>query len=566
MGGKTAEILKNIDDLFIDYWKNRDIEKTMRIFEEDSVLIGLVDTYEGKKSIREHFEEERVKYPGEIKVGEYQFDVEHLVNEYYTVTGFSEATDPRRRELMKEFFMKFSAICRFDDNGCIVEKLHVSMPARDIKEYYDIHAEEILHKRDNYEVFMKNIPGGVLRCENSVLGKVLEYNDGFFQMIGYSRTEMKEKFDNCLLNILHPDDKENAFQTITQQLEEGDYTRLEFRIIHKDGTIKHIYEEGHLVKTNNEASRYLVLTDVTELRSVMRALDHSIQRHEIIMNISNDIIFEYDLDDNKIGFSNNWEKKFGYKPYSRNVVDTSIGPNRHLTGDIDRIMGIVKRMNREKVAIVDEELQMMRSDGSYVWCKVKATLQYNKEGKTRKAIGVIIDIDEEKKRQEELSEKAKRDSLTGLLNKGATDELISEYISAMENKHKAALFVIDIDNFKSVNDNFGHARGDELLSSIAYGFRKIFRRDDVVGRIGGDEFTVLMKDIPSIETVISKAQDTLNLVYEISHSGDLDISCSIGIAIAPDHGTNYATLFEEADHAMYKVKKKAKNAYRICEA
>lgn len=155
------------------------------------------------------------------------------------------------------------------------------------------------------------------------------------------------------------------------------------------------------------------------------------------------------------------------------------------------------------------------------------------------------------------------DLLTGLTNKMHTHHLISNYLKDNPNSN-CALFVIDVDNFKSVNDNNGHLFGDAVLTNISSTIKSTFRSSDIVGRIGGDEFMVLMKDYRQLSDVIDKA-NALKYAVRNTYVGDGDyiISVSIGISLSKEHGCDFTTLFEKADNAMYFSKNNGKDDYAI---
>ena len=114
----------------------------------------------------------------------------------------------------------------------------------------------------------------------------------------------------------------------------------------------------------------------------------------------------------------------------------------------------------------------------------------DKAGRVVRAVGAILDIDAEKKKAQNLMERAQRDMLTKLYNKGTSQDHIQTVLSGSASREKAALMIIDLDNFKHMNDTMGHLFGDALLSEVAHTIQKQFRSEDIVGRIGGDEFLV----------------------------------------------------------------------------
>lgn len=183
-------------------------------------------------------------------------------------------------------------------------------------------------------------------------------------------------------------------------------------------------------------------------------------------------------------------------------------------------------------------------------------------GRCISILGKITNIHERKKRSDLLYQQANTDPLTGLFNRNALNEHIYAVLadSALKN---AAVMIIDLDNFKSVNDNFGHLYGDGVLKEISREIRERVRETDTIGRIGGDEFVVFMENYGD-ESVLEKRADAfcraLRKYYE-EDDVECTISGSIGIACFPRDGKTYDELLGKADQALYYIKKEHKNDY-----
>lgn len=171
--------------------------------------------------------------------------------------------------------------------------------------------------------------------------------------------------------------------------------------------------------------------------------------------------------------------------------------------------------------------------------------------------------------REKLARMAERDCLTGLFNRASARRRIEEYLNRAT-AEQAALLVIDLDNFKDINDHCGHLIGDEALCGMGELLQRVFRSSDVVSRVGGDEFIVFMPSISSARDVMGKAEIILDSLAQKKSSGDLDenscTTCSIGIALFPQHGKDYEELFSVADAAMYQAKESGKNSYLMCHS
>ena len=173
---------------------------------------------------------------------------------------------------------------------------------------------------------------------------------------------------------------------------------------------------------------------------------------------------------------------------------------------------------------------------------------------------VIRDIDKKKQAEEHILRMAETDEMTGLLNRSATMKQIGTFLSGNGRSGTHALLVIDLDNFKNVNDTYGHQAGDQCLILMARTIQSCFRKTDIVGRIGGDEFFVLMKDIPSLENVIEKAHILLHEIRAAVSGQPWNISGSVGISLYHGHDSRTLDqLYEQADQALYRAKNQGRN-------
>ena len=173
--------------------------------------------------------------------------------------------------------------------------------------------------------------------------------------------------------------------------------------------------------------------------------------------------------------------------------------------------------------------------------------------------------DKEKLEEQKLVAAAKLDKMTMLLNRDTTMEYIRQ-IFEHDSSSKHALFMIDIDNFKSLNDTYGHQAGDEFLIAFAAELKKSFRESDIVGRIGGDEFFALMRNVPDTDTIENKAKDLLATIQRVCADYlDVRLSGSIGIAVYPESGKSIEALYLRADTALYQAKREGKDQYVFFE-
>jgi diguanylate cyclase (GGDEF)-like protein len=179
-------------------------------------------------------------------------------------------------------------------------------------------------------------------------------------------------------------------------------------------------------------------------------------------------------------------------------------------------------------------------------------------------IAFIVDITGRKKLEEEIRHMAQHDALTGLPNRRFFLELIRNgFGEAFRNRKKMGLVLLDLDRFKGINDTMGHEAGDELLRTVADRLTSVIRKSDVVARIGGDEFSILLdgivgkKDITEIvRKILVALRDTC-----IIAGREIHITTSMGISIYPDDSDDIKTLFRFADIALYRAKDRGRNTF-----
>lgn len=288
-------------------------------------------------------------------------------------------------------------------------------------------------------------------------------------------------------------------------------------------------------------------------RSQRDALE--LRKHYQLYALSNERFFEYDIRSDTLTLAGEEPDTDGRASVNHWRRDTPSLPSEgreRLGGFMDLIRDLEDGVN---------DLQYPGDDGVPIWLRLTTQRIYDEFGEPVYVVGKLTDIETEKRNQEALLDQARRDGLTGLYNPAASRALITEALSCKEGP-KGALFILDIDHFKQVNDVCGHYTGDEVLQRLSAILQALFRREDVVGRLGGDEFLVYMDHAPDRETVERRCQTLMDKVHGMSATGLETVTVSVGAAMAgPD--TDFDVLYKLADMALYQAKKSGRDGYYI---
>ena len=283
-------------------------------------------------------------------------------------------------------------------------------------------------------------------------------------------------------------------------------------------------------------------------------------RYDILSEFSDTVLFEYDCLDKTLVFTPNITTLFGLKeigqirPFENDTDFAMVHPD-----DVEKVKNLLSTIGDKKDEIDDFVIRFKDKNGNYRWVRWMGRLVRGRLGTPQVFLGKISDVQDEMTKEQDLLEKASIDGLTGALNRKSAEAKIGEL---MQNKNcKGYLFMIDIDDFKTVNDTMGHAFGDEVLRNLAVRLQSMFRATDIVGRTGGDEFMVFLKDIRDI-TMIEREGKKIEQFFhqfEVGEYVKYSVTASVGAAVFPGDGKSFEELYKAADNALYVSKRHGKN-------
>ncbi|MCD8360188.1 MAG: sensor domain-containing diguanylate cyclase [Acidaminococcaceae bacterium] len=294
---------------------------------------------------------------------------------------------------------------------------------------------------------------------------------------------------------------------------------------------------------------------------VARLLEIEREKQKALFAMSGDIIFDYDVEKDLIIFSDEYKKVFGGECVVTNARAAMGSSMVILPEDLQELRDLTHALTEENSGYV-KDVRLIDKFGEEKWYRLHVNSIWDKEhyGVMLSIVGRMISIDKMKREIGLWKRQAESDALTKLGNRAYGERLLQQLLCEPQ-KEKAAVMFLDVDNFKMVNDRHGHLFGDEVLCRIANEICRQFRSNDIVCRIGGDEFLIIMQNVRDSDLALLKADDLRAGIERLGREADIQVplSVSVGVSFYPVDGTDEKTLLYKADKALYEAKKRGKN-------
>jgi diguanylate cyclase (GGDEF)-like protein/PAS domain S-box-containing protein len=365
------------------------------------------------------------------------------------------------------------------------------------------------------------------------------------------------------IDLVHPDDRERAAATWRRCHSTGEPYEAEYRLRHKSGEYRWINSRARVERNAaGEMVRWCgACTDIHDNVLAQEALKASESLNRGIIEANPDCVALLDLD-GRILFANQATLQ------ARGVEDAAAVVGLRWQ-DGFREDGSVGQDAREALAAAQQgrlaRALLARSDKTDAWWDAVIAPVFDDSGTPVRLVAVSRDITRQKLAEDEVRWAANHDSLTRLPNRLYLQKRLDEAIVAAGTSEGFALLLLDVDDFKRINDTLGHDAGDALLRGFADRLRAAARPDDVVARLGGDEFAVLLRTIDcsaSVEEAVAAITDRLR--EPCIHGGRmLEFQASIGASLYPAHGSNRTDLMKNADIALYAAKAAGRSKLRV---
>jgi diguanylate cyclase (GGDEF)-like protein/PAS domain S-box-containing protein len=322
------------------------------------------------------------------------------------------------------------------------------------------------------------------------------------------------------------------------------------------------YEELTSVYEELAATEEELRAQYEELQANEEYLRKSEEKYKLAIEGANDVIWEWDYKTKSFNVSDKWHEMIGGDPVKQLPLKIFTKLIHH--NDAKRVIETMKQHLKGHTDYYKSEFRIKMQDGSYKWLLTRGKALKDIKGEVTKVAGSMTDISDRKETEHKIKYMAYYDTLTKLPNRILfMEKLEAELKKAKDQPMAGAVMLIDLDNFKNVNDTLGHDYGDALLELIAQKLKDIVKDKNTVCRFGGDEFLVLKPDIKSEEQVATFAKKILS-IFENSFAVQdklIYTTASIGISIYHKDGEHTHNILKNADTAMYTAKSSGKNRY-----
>ncbi len=420
----------------------------------------------------------------------------------------------------------------------------------------------------NLKRLCDEFPLGIILCDDA--GRCLYSNQAYTQILGYNAGDLLEQdWHSCL----YIEDTTQLDEKWKKAMLDRSALQSDVRLIGADGTM--IWARLHaamLDSADYPFASLLMIEDISErialekiLKQVENALFEEKERAQVTLDSIGDAVLTTDLDGNVTYLNREAERLTGWgrleslgKPLSKvfNIID---GESRKTAPDPAQ-----KAMHENQTVELAIGCILITQDGSEIEIEDSAAPIHNREKQVTGAVIVFHDVAKSAMMMEKTNRLAWYDYLTGLPNLALLTERLSQSIGmAYRHNKRVALLFLDMNEFKKLNDKYGHLTGDQLLKTVAERITQCIRTTDTVCRRSGDEFLILLGEIELAEDAILVAKQILSAIAvpQRVDNEDITLAASIGISVYPDNGLDATTLMTCADRCMYIAKKNGQNQF-----
>ncbi len=386
-------------------------------------------------------------------------------------------------------------------------------------------------------------------------------------LLGYSPDELTGEVRRWL-GIIHPDDRGWVDAEVSRAVSAGDSSETEYRCVARDGRVVWLRDEAVIVEDDEGRPRFRrgLLLDITQHKQSEEELRRSEKRLAVAQRIAHVGSWEHSIGGDESYWSDEMYRIFGLSP---SELPPSYKTFLRFVHPDDR--ALVRTAVREALygdKNFSFDYRVVRSDGELRSVSTRYEVFSKRSGLPTKLVGVVHDITERKALEERLEHQAFHDSLTGLPNRALFIDRLGHALARIERHEKSvAVLFLDLDDFKLVNDSFGHEVGDRLLTAVAGRLRENVRPQDTIARLGGDEFTVLLEDVEDVNGaayVAERITEALKAPFDLGEHRVLT-RVSVGAVLGTSVRDQPEDLLRDADLALYEAKRRGKARYEVSD-
>jgi diguanylate cyclase (GGDEF)-like protein/PAS domain S-box-containing protein len=403
-------------------------------------------------------------------------------------------------------------------------------------------------------------PQGVVNCFASLLGATVITQDGVV-VASSSAFESLSEYDRAALNgksvseLIPPGEQ----QRMNIRFATDDTAPYELQLLCRSGRIKPVRVSPRIFDSNGAKYRLAEFWDISEQMAYRAALSESEAKYRSVFD-------QAAVGIARVSTTGEWlevnQKLCDVLGYSVDELISQTFQSITYPEDLDSDLSLLKETLAGQRSSYTMEKRYYHKLGHVVWTNLTVSLLRNAEGEPEFFVSIVEDISERKKIEAELAFVASHDELTRLGNRHMIQERFKQEVGRAERYGQPlSVFMIDIDHFKRVNDKHGHQTGDEVLQALARSLERCVRSVDFVGRLGGEEFLVLLPQQDHDTALISAERIRQTIEEHPIHTKNytLNITVSLGVATLPDHGNTPDDLIRQADRAMYRAKREGRN-------
>jgi diguanylate cyclase (GGDEF)-like protein/PAS domain S-box-containing protein len=354
----------------------------------------------------------------------------------------------------------------------------------------------------------------------------------------------------------------------TGQLERASSWRREAINKRRDGTVFPVNLMSDVVRDAQGSVIGMVTTceDITRRKEAEQALRQSEERYALAARGANDGLWDWEVQAERAYFSDRWKAILGFEPADLpNSIDAWL--RRVHNEDIERVQAELDSHFQGKTEQFENEHRVRHKDSSFRWVLMRGIAVRDAGGQPQRMAGSLTDISSRKRVEEQLARDALYDPLTALPNRAFFTNLLERSVRRIRRRsdYRFAVLFLDLDRFKLVNDSLGHDTGDQLLVGVAERLERCLRPGDVVARLAGDEFCILVDAIADANDamrVAERVQEELKPPFNLN-GHRVFASASIGIATSEDYTDGPEHLLRDADTAMYRAKSRGRARFEV---